>query len=431
MAGALPGRGARARARGGDRLRGAGRDPAREGRHRAPGPGHAAPRRRRADAQAPRPAAGAGGSHLRARSDRGGDRAGRGGHAGSVVGPRADPPGRGGSGDRALGGRDRDLSPGDHRHRRIRKGWATAWARIGDIAERALADVGQAVDAYRNALLSTPDDQPALAGLARGLVRQRDWSNAAATLRRLAAVESERDARVGHLVSLGDLLAGPAEDPEGAADAFEGALAVQPSNALAMDRLDAMLTELGEPARLAAALGRFLEVTPDARDRRMRLAALLSGPLGSNGRAVDELRIVVKGNERDVAARAELAARARGGGPAPRGDHRAPRIAAPRGAAGGFAAGAAAPVRTERPAPAGAAVGGRAGGAGPDRSGRGADGAREPRALDARGERHASARRVRQLRPPPERTPPRDGVAGGDVRGAAAPLRPGARRLGR
>ena len=187
------------------------------------------------------------------------------------------------------------------------KGVGAAWARIGDIAERALADVGQAVDAYRNALLSTPDDLPSLAGLARGLVRQRDWSNAAATLRRLAAVESERDARVGHLVTLGELLAGPAEDPEGAADAFEGALAVQPSNAQAMDRLDKILTELEEPSRLAGALGRFLEVTPDARDRRMRLAKLWSGPLASNGRAVDELRIVVSGHEGDVEARAELA----------------------------------------------------------------------------------------------------------------------------
>jgi hypothetical protein len=187
------------------------------------------------------------------------------------------------------------------------KGVGAAWARIGDIAERALADVAQAVDAYRNALLSTPDDLPALAGLARGLVRQRDWPNAAATLRRLAAVETDRDARVGHLVALGELLSGPAEDPEGAADAFEGALAVHPSNAVAMDRLDVLLTELEEPQRLAAALGRFLEVTPDARDRRVRLAALWSGPLGSNGRAVDELRIVVKGNERDIQARAELA----------------------------------------------------------------------------------------------------------------------------
>ena len=102
-------------------------------------------------------------------------------------------------------------------------------------------------------------------------------------------------------------LSGPAEDPEGAADAFEGALAVHPSNAVAIDRLDEILTELEEPSRLAAALGRFLEVTPDARDRRMRLAALWSGPLGSNGRAVDELRIVVSGNARDVEARAELA----------------------------------------------------------------------------------------------------------------------------
>ena len=180
------------------------------------------------------------------------------------------------------------------------KGVSAAWVRIGEIAERALADVVQAVDAYRNALLSTPDDLPALAGLARGLVRQRDWGNAAATLRRLAAAESERDARVAHLVTLGELLAGPAEDPEGAADAFEGALAVSPSHVVAMDRLDAILTELDEPSRLAAALGRYLEVTPGARDRRLRLAALWSGPLQSSARAIDELRIVVSGDERDV-----------------------------------------------------------------------------------------------------------------------------------
>ena len=74
--GALPGGGAGARARGGDRLRGAGRHLAREGRHRSSGAGDAAPRRRRADAQAARSPARAGGSDLRARSDRGGVGAG-------------------------------------------------------------------------------------------------------------------------------------------------------------------------------------------------------------------------------------------------------------------------------------------------------------------------------------------------------------------
>ena len=39
----------------------------------------------------------------------------------------------------------------------------------------------------------------------------------------------------------------------------------------------------------------------------MRLAAFWSGPLESSGRAIDELRIVVDGDERDVEARAELA----------------------------------------------------------------------------------------------------------------------------
>jgi hypothetical protein len=74
-----------------------------------------------------------------------------------------------------------------------------------------------------------------------------------------------------------------------------------------MDRLDAILTELEEPARLAAALGRLLEVTPDAKARRMRLAALWSGPLASTSRAIEELRIVVESARDDVAARAELA----------------------------------------------------------------------------------------------------------------------------
>jgi thioredoxin-like negative regulator of GroEL len=173
--------------------------------------------------------------------------------------------------------------------------------------ERALADVGQAVDAYRNALLSTPDDLPALAGLARGLVRQRDWSNAAATLRRLAAVESERDARVGHLVTLGELLAGPAEDPEGAADAFEGALAVHPSNAVAIDRLDKLLTELGGAVPPGGGAGTL----PRGDARRARPAHAAGGAVertaGVQRRAVDELRIVVSGHEGDVGARAELA----------------------------------------------------------------------------------------------------------------------------
>ena len=184
---------------------------------------------------------------------------------------------------------------------------STAWVRIGDIAERALADGEQAVEAYRNALLSAPDDPAALAGLVRGLTRQRDYANAGVALRRLAAVEDDRDARVGHLITLGEMLIGPAEDPEGAAEAFEQALAVRPTHDVAMDRLDAILTRLDEPSRLATALTRYLERAPEASARRMRLASLWSGPLASNARAIDELRIVVKGTPSDAVARAELA----------------------------------------------------------------------------------------------------------------------------
>lgn len=183
---------------------------------------------------------------------------------------------------------------------------SAAWARIGDVAERALADGEQAVEAYRNALLAAPDELAALAGLARGLTRRRDYIGAAIALRRLAAVEAEPEARVGHLITLGELLAGPAEDPEGAADAFEQALTLDPHHDHGMDRLDVLLTRLEEPSRLAAALGRYLEVVPAARDRRMRLAALWSGPLGSVARAVDELHTIVTAAPDDVGARVEL-----------------------------------------------------------------------------------------------------------------------------
>ena len=177
---------------------------------------------------------------------------------------------------------------------------SAAWVQIGDIAERALADGAQAVDAFRKALLSTPDDVAALTGLSRGLTRQRDYANAAITLRRLAAVETERDARVAHLITLGELLAGPAEDPEGAADAFEQALSFHPDHDVALDRLDGLLTRLEQPQRLASALSRYLDVTPQAHARRTRLAALWSGPLASPERAIEELRLVVADAGDDV-----------------------------------------------------------------------------------------------------------------------------------
>jgi tetratricopeptide (TPR) repeat protein len=184
---------------------------------------------------------------------------------------------------------------------------SAAWVRVGDLAERDLADVGVAVEAYRSALLSSPDDVRALTGLVRGLSRRRDWANAALTLRRLATVDPDREARVIHFMALGDLLAGAGEDPEGAADAFEQALLLDPRNDAAIDRLDAILMDLDEPSRLAGALGRYLEIDPRASARRMRLAALWSGPLSSPQRAVDELRIVVGESPMEASPRAELA----------------------------------------------------------------------------------------------------------------------------
>jgi tetratricopeptide (TPR) repeat protein len=184
---------------------------------------------------------------------------------------------------------------------------SSAWIRIGDIAAADLGDVGLSVDAYRNALLSSADDIRALGGLLRGLLQQRDYANAALISRRLGTVDPDRDARVAHWIALGELLAGAGEDPEGSAEAFEQALELDPHHDHAIDHLDALLVQLDEPGRLAAALGRYLAVAPQSTLRRMRLASLLSGPLSLPNRAVDELRLVITSTPEHVPARAELA----------------------------------------------------------------------------------------------------------------------------
>ncbi|HVR61656.1 MAG TPA: hypothetical protein VMU50_07135 [Polyangia bacterium] len=184
---------------------------------------------------------------------------------------------------------------------------SAAWIRVGTIAERDLGDLALATGAYQSALLPVPDEVKALAGLSRTLARQQRFGEAAASLRRLGSVDPDQPARVGHRVALGDLLAGPAEDPEGAAEALEEALALDPVNDAALDRLEGIATHLDEPARLAQALTRYLTVEPGSARRRIQLAGLWSGPLVSPHRAIDELRVVLRGAPENVTARAELA----------------------------------------------------------------------------------------------------------------------------
>jgi tetratricopeptide (TPR) repeat protein len=184
---------------------------------------------------------------------------------------------------------------------------SAAWIRVGEIAAAELGDQKLATAAYQSALLSAPDDVKALGGLVRALVGQHEHTEAAQVWRHLATVDPDRGAAVAHWVALGDLLAGPAEDPEAAAEALEEALALDPVNDAAIDRLDGILTHLDEPSRLAEALTRYLEIDPASAARRVQLAGLWSGPLVSPHRAIDELRVVLRSAPEDVAARAELA----------------------------------------------------------------------------------------------------------------------------
>ena len=188
------------------------------------------------------------------------------------------------------------------------RGVAAAWLRVGQIAAGALGDPQLAVAAYRSALAAVPDDVAALSGMTQGLLRQRNYQGAAEALQHLAAIDPDPAAKVGHLISLGEILAGPVRDPEGAAEAWEKALELEPARAVTIDRLEAVLTDLDDPRRLARALSRNLEAAPDNLGRRLRLARLLRGPLASADRAAQEFRLVVERSPADAATRAELAA---------------------------------------------------------------------------------------------------------------------------
>lgn len=188
------------------------------------------------------------------------------------------------------------------------RGVAAAWLRVGQIAAGALGDAQLSVAAYRSALAAVPDDVAALSGMTQGLLRQRNYQGAAQALQQLATIDPEPASRVGHLISLGEILAGPVGDPEGAAEAWEKALEIDPARAVTIDRLEAVLTDLDDPRRLARALSRNLEASPDNVARRLRLARLLRGPLASADRAAQEFRLVVEQSPSDAATRAELAA---------------------------------------------------------------------------------------------------------------------------
>ncbi|MEP6654730.1 MAG: hypothetical protein ABJA82_15310, partial [Myxococcales bacterium] len=194
---------------------------------------------------------------------------------------------------------------------------AAAWARVAEIAGGSLGDLALAVSAYRSALVALPDDVAALSGLTQALLRQRQYVGAAQALRQLAAAEVDQKARVGHLITLGDVLAGPGRDPEEAATAWEKALELDPARVIAMERLESVLTDLDDPARLARAISRHLEAVPNSVGRRMRLARLLRGPMASPDRAADEFRAIVQYAPSDPEPRAELAAVLEEGGRAP------------------------------------------------------------------------------------------------------------------
>ena len=264
---------------------------------------------------------------------------------------------------------------------------SAAWVRIGDIAERALADGDQAVDAYRNALLSTPDDLPRAGGPGARPVAparlRRTRRSCCGAWRRSSRIATRASATWCARRAAGGARRGSRGRGRRVRAGAGAASAARPGDG--PPRRDA------DRARRAVAAGGGAGPLPGGRARRararMRLAALWSGPLGSSARAIDELRIVVAADDGDVEARAELARVLEAADRLPEAIAEHLALLRARAAAGRVAAGAAPAVRARGPAAPRARAAAALAALGLDRRRRRARRARGAPALDARDDR--------------------------------------------
>ncbi len=183
---------------------------------------------------------------------------------------------------------------------------ALLW-RIAELQESALGDANEAVAAYMEILDAAPEDQGALAELARIYRVQERWSDLVEVAERRLALASARAERAARRFELGELLQQKLARPEEALDRFRQILVEEPDHERARLAVEHFLADHDLKLRAAEILQPIYEgaadhhklvglyeleasAIDDVRERVARLrkiAALREGPLADGNGAFD------------------------------------------------------------------------------------------------------------------------------------------------
>lgn len=139
----------------------------------------------------------------------------------------------------------------------------TLLSEIAKIEEAELLDEARAAEAWERLLDVAPDDATALATLARLYKRLRRWSDLAFTLERQSDRLEDVRARFDALMQLGHVAWTELDEPARALSAYEGALALDPTNRDALDARARLTAARGDAESAALTLDALAEADTD------------------------------------------------------------------------------------------------------------------------------------------------------------------------
>src|SRR5262249_14286989 len=154
-------------------------------------------------------------------------------------------------------------------------GKATALHRAGQVLEELQGDPTAAADAYGHALAVVADHAPSLEALERLFASEERWTELCDVRRRAALAAVDDAARIAAFCALGDLLWRRLGDTEGAVQAYQRALQVDPHDRGALRQLERVLLQNGRWDSLVDVYERLAERAdePEAQVALWRRAA--------------------------------------------------------------------------------------------------------------------------------------------------------------
>ena len=172
--------------------------------------------------------------------------------------------------------------------------------RVGELLERRMGRVDDAVAAYRETLTLAPSHLPALHALARIYRARGDDEHLVEVLRAQGAARSAPVERAAPLAEAARIAEERLADPERAIEHYEEVLRIAPDFAPALRGLDRLYAQTGRFDALATLRRSAPDSTPDDRAARLlRLARLEADRTGDRGAAlaaVDELLRLAPGS---------------------------------------------------------------------------------------------------------------------------------------